>query len=274
MKKIKLSTLGFCAMAMLSLFFTGCTNSNDATGTSGVSVRLADAPGDYKEVNIDVRDIMIKNNSNSDDQGWVSIGNIPAGGKIYNLLELTGGVNALLANKVVPSGYLGQVRLVLGDGNTVKLNDGTIKTLNTPSAQQSGLKIQVNQTLLSGATYDFLLDLDVEHSVVVQAGASGIYNLHPVIRVSTTATSGVIKGSVTPTGIAVSASVVVAGVPVSTPVNATTGVFQLNGIPAGTYTVTLTPDPTSLYAEKTIANVVVTNGLVVDMGSQVLVLKP
>jgi len=274
MRKIKLSTLGFFAMAMLSLFFTGCTNSNDSTGTSGVAVRLSDAPGDYKEVNIDVRDIMIKSNSNSDDQGWVSIGNIPAGGKIYNLLELTGGVSALLADKMVPSGYLGQVRLVLGDGNTVKLNDDTIKTLNTPSAQQSGLKLQVNQTLLSGATYDFLLDLDVEHSVVVQAGSSGIYNLHPVIRVSTAATSGVIKGSVTPTGIAVSASVVVAGVPVSTPVNATTGVFQLNGIPAGTYTVTLTPDPASLYAEKTIANVVVVNGSAVDMGSQALVLKP
>lgn len=274
MIKIKLSTLGFFAITMLSLFLTGCSNNNDSAGTSGVAVRLSDAPGDYKEVNIDVRDIMIKDNSNSDDQGWVSIGNIPAGGKIYNLLELTGGVNALLADKVVPSGYLGQVRLVLGDANTVKLNDGTVKTLNTPSAMQSGLKLQVNQTLVSGATYEFLLDLDVEHSIVVQAGTSSIYNLHPVVRVSTTATSGVIKGSVTPTGFAVSASVAVAGVPVSTPVNATTGVFQLNGIPSGTYTVTLTPDSTSLYAEKTITNVVVVNGSATDIGSQVLVLKP
>ena len=269
MKNIKVYVLSFLVIAFVSVFFSACNNDGSGSSqTSAMTVRLSDAPGDYKEVNLDVRDIMIKNNANSDDQAWVSIGNLPTEGKIYNLLTLTGGVSALLADKVVPSGYLGQIRLLLGDKNTVVLKDGTSYPLNTPSAQQSGLKLKVNQTLMAGATYDFLLDLDVAHSIVVQAGTSGNYNLHPVVKVSTTATSGVIKGTITNIAVAkqVLASVVVGTEIVSAYANAQ-GIFQLNGIPAGTYIVTLTPDPTSGLLVKTIPEVIVVNGAVKNMGS-------
>lgn len=268
MKNIKIYVLSFLVIAFVSLFFAACNDEgSDSSQTSVMKVRLVDAPGDYKEVNIDVRDIMIKANSDSGDQGWVSIGNLPAEGKIYDLLTLTGGVSALLADEVVPSGYLGQIRLLLGDKNTVVLEDGTSHTLNTPSAQQSGLKLNVNQTLESDFTYDFLLDFDVNKSVV-KAGTSGIYNLHPVIRVSTAVSSGVIKGTVANMTVAkqVLASVVVGTETVSAYANAE-GVFQLNGIPAGTYTLTLTPDPTSGLLVKTVADVVVVNGQITNTGS-------
>ena len=269
MKNFKVYVLSFFVIAFLSVFFTGCNNDGSGSSqTSAMTVRLSDAPGDYKEVNLDVRDIMIKNNENTDNEGWVSIGNLPPEGKIYNMLTLTGGVSALLADQVVPSGYLGQIRLLLGDKNTVVLKDGTTYPLNTPSAQQSGLKLKVNQTLLAGATYNFLLDLDVARSVVVQAGTSGKFNLHPVVKVSATATSGVIKGTITNIAVAkqVLASVVVGTEIVSAYTNAE-GIFQLNGIPAGTYIVTLTPDPTSGLLVKIIPEVIVVNGAVRNMGS-------
>jgi hypothetical protein len=265
MRKIKLSTVGFFAMTALSLFLAGCSNSNDATGTSGVMVRLSDAPGDYKEVNVEVKDVLVKSSLDTGDQGWVSIGKNPG---VYNLLELTGGVNVLLADNTIASGNLGQIRLLLGDNNTVVLKDGTTHALSTPSGQQSGLKLQVNQTLLADKTYEFLLDFDVEHSIVVQAGGSGIYNLHPVIRVSTKETSGSIKGTISPllVGFQVMASVQVGTTTVSAYANAE-GVFQLDGLPVGTYTVTLTPDIASGKEVKTIPGVIVANGTTTDMGA-------
>jgi hypothetical protein len=273
MKNIKIRAFIFPVIIFAILCFMACDTKDDSVPmtnqTSKIAVRLTDAPGDYDKVNLEVIDVLIKSNENSDDNGWVSIGaNKPV---LYNVLNLTGGINALIADTWVPSGYLGQIRLLLGENNTVVVN-GVTHPLKTPSAQQSGLKLKVNQTLEPGIFYDFTLDFDVDKSIV-KAGNSGIYNLHPVIRVSTIATSGVIKGSVTPTEIAVSASVVVAGVPVSTNVNTTTGVFQLNGIPAGTYTVTLTPDPTSGYLEATVPNIVVTNGVITDMGNVVLAMN-
>ena len=268
MKNIKFYVLSFLSITFVSLYLVGCeSDTDDSSQTSAIKVRLVDAPGGSKEVIIDVSDIMVANSAIMDDLGWVSFGNTPSGGKIYNLLDLTGGVSLMLSDTLIPSAYLGQVRLLLGDKNTVMLKDGTIKPLSTPSAQQSGLKLKVNQTLLGGVSYDFLIDFDVDHSVV-KAGNSGNYNLHPVMRVTTAATSGVIKGTIANITVAkqVLVSVVVGTETVTTYANAE-GVFQLNGVPPGTYIVTLTPDSTSGLVLKTIPDVIVVNGAVKDLGS-------
>ncbi|ESU29161.1 hypothetical protein FLJC2902T_12030 [Flavobacterium limnosediminis JC2902] len=227
---------------------------------------MTDNPGDYDEVNVEVVDVMIKSNSDTGEGGWVSIGNINPG--IYDLLELTGGISVILADNEVPSGHLGQMRLILGDENTV-VKDGIIYPLRTPSAQQSGLKLQINQTLEPDFTYNFLLDFDVHNSVVVEAGNSGNYNLHPVIRVTTEVASGAIKGTVLPADVPTLASVVVNGVTVTAETN-DIGVFQLNGIPSGTYSVTLTPDAASGLGVLVVDGVVVVNGQITDMGSLTL----
>nr|WP_294934214.1 DUF4382 domain-containing protein [uncultured Flavobacterium sp.] len=268
MKNLKKYLLSLLAIVSVSALSVSCNDSDDSdqNGTSRVAVRMTDAPGDYDEVNIEVVDVMVKSSTSVDDTGWISIGNINPG--VYNLLDLTGGINVLLADNQVASGYLGQIRLVLGDDNTV-VKDGVTYPLNTPSAQQSGLKLQINQTLQAGATYNFLLDFDVEHSVVVEAGGSGNYNLHPVIRVTTQATTGAITGVVTPINVQTLASVVVNGVTVSAYTNEQ-GAFQLSGIPSGTYTVTLTPDVTAGLAVLTIENVVVVNGQVTNTGTLIL----
>lgn len=269
MKINKLKFLGLLLIISAVLPFVSCSDNDDSAKTSKVNVKMTDAPGDYDAVNIEVLDVMIKSDASTDDSGWISIGT--AAPTIYNLLDLTGGVNAVLAdNAIVPSGKLGQIRLVLGDDNTVVVG-GVTFPLNTPSAQQSGLKLLVNQTLEPGFTYDFLLDFDVDKSIVVQAGGSGNFNLNPVIRVSTVVNSGSIAGTVTttPAGVQVLASVMVNDVAVSAYANAE-GKFQINGIPAGTYSVTLTPDPTSGLAPLVVDGVIVVNGQVTDIGAKSL----
>ncbi len=268
MKTVNLKFRIFLLASFSVLILASCSSSdsNDGTQTSKVSVRMTDAPGDYDQVNVEVLDVKIKSNSETGEDGWVSIGNIKPG--VYNLLDLTGGVNVLLADNEVPSGFLGQIRLILGDKNTV-VKDGVTYPLKTPSAQQSGLKLKVNQTLTAGATYDFLLDFDVEHSVVVEAGGSGNFNLHPVIRVSTTATSGIIKGIVTPFTFQSLVSVQVGDTAVSAYTDES-GAFQLNGIPAGTYSVTITPDASSQLPALVVPNVVVVNGQITNMNTLVL----
>jgi len=268
MKTVNLKFRIFLFASLSSLLLASCssTDGNDSSQTSKVSVRMTDAPGDYDQVNVEVLDVKIKSNSETGEDGWVSIGNIKPG--VYNLLDLTGGVNVLLADNEVPSGYLGQIRLILGEHNTV-VKDGVTYPLKTPSAQQSGLKLKVNQTLTAGATYDFLLDFDVEHSVVVEAGNSGNFNLHPVIRVSTTATSGIIKGIVTPFNFQSLVSVQVGDATVSAYTDEL-GVFQLNGIPAGTYSVTITPDVNSQLPALIVPNVVVVNGQITNMNTLIL----
>lgn len=246
---------------VLAIVFTACSDKDD--NQSHVSVRLSDAPGDYDEVNVEVVDVLIKNSTNTDESGWVSLGNVTP--KVYNLLDLTGGITALLAENTVPSGNLGQIRLVLGTNNTV-VKDGVTYDLKTPSGQQSGLKLLVNTTLQPDFTYDFLIDFDVEKSIVVEAGGSGNYNLNPVLRVTAQVNSGAIKGSVLPVNVQTLVSIPLGDTTISAYTN-DQGVFQLNGVPSGTYTVTLTPDPTSELAIKTVQNVTVTSGQITDLGN-------
>lgn len=278
MKKFRLQALGIFTMTLISLSFFSCNDTDDQNneGTSRLMVKMTDAPGDYDEVNVEVLDVMIKGSTDSGDDGWISVGDKTqvGEGKIYDLLTLTGGTNIMLTDSLIPSGNLGQIRLVLGDENTVVV-DGESFALTTPSAQQSGLKLQVNQTLTSGTTYEFLLDFDVDKSIVTTGSSK--YILKPVIRVSTSEASGVIKGIVNPAvdyqvlaSVQQGEKIFSAYVTIDDKDGDATdgdGAFQINGIPSGTYTLTLTPDPISGKAPIVLTNVVVANGQTTDVGN-------
>ena len=97
-------------------------------------------------------------------------------------MKLTGGLEAILADVELPAGNISQIRLILGENNSLTIN-GQTQNLTIPSGSQSGLKLNVNIELVEGITYKILLDFEAAKSVV-EAGNSGIYNLKPVIRVS------------------------------------------------------------------------------------------
>ncbi len=261
-----LKQLKLVLLIILTITFFSCSdddsNNTPSQGTSTISVKLMDRPGDYEHVYVDVVDVRVKVNDASDDDNWVSLEAINTG--VYDLLELTGGINVLLVDDfVVPSGTLNQIRLVLGNDNSIVI-DGETFPLNTPSAQQSGLKIQVNETLEPNIAYTFLLDFDVDESIVV-AGNSGNINLKPVIRASVEAQSGALSGSITP-------------IDVQTEITATNGIetvssyadvdgnFVLVGLTEGTYTVTITPDPASGLPIQIIEDVEITVGSTTELG--------
>ena len=177
------------------LGFLSCSDDNvKLDNTARVQLKLVDSPGDYEEVNVEIVDVLF--NSTDDEGGWTSIvpdDFIPI---IVDLTELIAGNDLLLTDVIVPSGMLKQIRLVLGNNNTLVIEGEPDPIhLDTPSAQQSGLKLKVKTVLESGYSYTFILDWNVQRSIV-KAGNSGKYILKPVIRVNTEVNSGSIKGNV------------------------------------------------------------------------------
>lgn len=260
--------VGLLLAAVAFTSFYSCSDDDDnlSEDTARVTVRMTDAPGDYDAVFVDVADVMIKaDGTTGEDEGWTSLGNVQTG--VYDLLELTGGVTQLLAEAEIPAGHYSQIRLVLGNNNSVIYN-GESQSLSTPSAQQSGLKLQLNQELEAGEQYEFLLDFDVDQSIV-SAGSAGGFNLKPVLRLSATSETGVITGEVHPSAVNGNAlQSVIRATNANTSVSAYTdanGAFVLNGVPEGTYRVTVTPAEASGLAVKTINNVEVTTGSTVDL---------
>ncbi len=219
--------------AIATLFLASCKNNDDNGAASyPMQIRLTDAPGDYESVKIDVKNVMVHTagNANDNDNGWTTLS---TNARVYDLVTLTNGKDTLLANKTLPYGKISQLRLVLGNNNSVQV-DGKTYDLKTPSAQQSGLKIKVNETLTEGVTYVLTLDFDASRSIVKKG--NGDYSLKPVIRAFTTATSGAIKGMVTPANTMANVYAIMGTDTFGTMTNST-GNFLIPGLQAGTYTV-------------------------------------
>lgn len=258
---------------MLLVFAAGlvsCSDENDSIdnseGTADVAVRLTDAPGDYDAVIVEVEDVLLKmegevpeNVEEGEEEGWFSLGNVTS--QQINLLDLTGGVTELLGEAELPVGTLEEMRLVLGDNNVIVV-DGQELVLDTPSAQQSGLKVQVGQELMADTYYTFILDFDVDASVVNQG--NGGYILKPVLRLSLDDQTGSIAGTVTPSTEPVLVEAQNAEGTVSAYTNAE-GKFQLHGLSPGVYMVTATPEDGLGLEAKVINNVEVEKGAVTEM---------
>jgi len=269
MKTLKIFKL--ISITFLSIFLASCSDDDSDSPateqTSKISIKMVDAPGDFEHVYVDVQDVMVKVNGDvNSDAGWVSLGAENTG--VVDLLELTGGVSLELANDYeVPSGTLNQIRLILGENNTVVI-DGTTYDLNTPSAQQSGLKINVNTTLEPNYNYTFVLDFDANQSIVFAPDVSNI-NLKPVINASIEAETGVISGLVTDFDTLGSQVMIEAtnGVDTFTTYANETGNFVLAALPEGNYTVTLSVETSLGLADIVFTDVTVEAGQTVTLDS-------
>jgi uncharacterized protein DUF4382 len=187
MRRQLIASLAIAALA-------GCGSSDGNGGTGRMNVRLVDAPADYQEVNLDVQRVQIRS-----DGDWVTLGTPD---RVVNLLALTGGVSTVLADgATLPAGTYGQLRLVLGPDNTVKLTDGSIHALKVPSGAQSGVKLNVHFDVQPGTTKDVFVDFDAHRSIFVhQAGNSGKYMMRPVVRAYDRAVTGSVSGKIADLG--------------------------------------------------------------------------
>jgi hypothetical protein len=241
---------------------TSCTkdDDNDSGGKARLGVRLTDGPADYDAIYLDIRQVefIMEGNTN--------VVLTPARPGIYDLLRLRNGIDTLLLSADITPGTISQIRLILGPNNSLVANS-VVYPLNTPSAQESGLKLNLHETLVAGNSYEIMLDFDAGKSIL-QTG-NGSYKLKPVIRAYTAATDGRIKGYVLPAaaGTTVYATL---GAETYTAIPNANGFFQFTGLPTGSYQVLFDAD-LPVYQDLTMNNVAVSYGVSTDLGTITLV---
>lgn len=245
------------AIGLVFTVFQACKKDAAFAPTQYAKVKifLTDSTGPYEEVNVDIQQVEI----HSTGGGWQTDSILNPG--IYNLLDYSNGLDTLILSDSLPVGKISQIRLILGTNNTVKVG-GVVYPLSTPSAQQSGLKLQIHKDIQAGVTYAITLDFDAARSVIKTG--NGTYKLKPVIRVITEeVNAGGIQGTVAP--------------PMITPVFAIMGTdttggftdangdFLIQGLAPGTYSVLITPP--APYNDTTITNVIVVGGQITNTGT-------
>ena len=238
------------------LFIASCNDDgkDTAAGTTHFSVRMSDTTANYDSVVIDVQSVEVKASSGSSIL-------LNANPGLYNILDFTNGKDTLIASASLPSGRVSQVRLILGTNNYVVIN-GVRHDMSTPSAQQSGLKLNIQADLVAGIDYTLLLDFDAGRSIVTTG--NGNYILKPVIRVVSLASAGSITGFVDPLAALPALAKAYNTTDTLSSFTDSSGHFLIHGIPAGNYTVVI--EPQLPYVPDTLNNVSVTTGNLTDVG--------
>ncbi len=170
MRKLKVTALSLVLGSIIVFGINACSKDDDK-GTASINLLLKDAPGDFQQVNVEVIDVQLHTTSG----GWQTI---PVNDSIYDLLLLRDSANAALGTAILPSSNLTQLRLILGNQNTVMV-DSVIHPLALSSQDETGLKININQSLNSGSVYTLVMDFDAAASVILQG--NGTYKLKPVL---------------------------------------------------------------------------------------------
>lgn len=271
---------GLGAAAAVSVLLAACGGGGDSSSTEKTSgqlrISLTDSQScNYESVFVTVTEVRVHRSSDpvaEDDEGWESL--ILAEPLQVDLMTLRNGVAVELGTLPLEAGTYSQVRLVLASNgasapyaNYLVLPGAPTQdvALKTPSAQQSGLKLNVQATIEPGRVADLVLDFDPCKSVV-KAGNSGLYLLKPVVTAYLELVNTV-EGYTVP-GALVSAQQ--DGVSVKSTVADGSGRFVLWPIEAGTYDLVITAPA---YATAVLEGVAVADG-VNAVSAQVTPLEP
>jgi hypothetical protein len=177
---------------------TGVTGSE----TGHLTILLTDEPGDFHRAVVTIDQVYLQGSDEEGEGGRVVLRDDPV---TTDLLTLANDVMELVEDAEVPAGTWAQLRFVISGGFIeVEQEDGSTRiyashegyseehhpdnlprdgNLQMPSFAQSGLKVNVPGGALqvSGGQNIVLVDFNVAESFGRQAGASGMWVMHPVI---------------------------------------------------------------------------------------------
>ncbi len=239
---------------ILAVFMSSCKDDNNTGSVTRFNVKMTDGPGAYDALLISVKEIVVLTS-----EGETTL---PINSGSFDILKFRMGKDTLLASQDIPTGRLNEIRLVLNDTGNKVIVDGVSHDLTTPSGQTSGLKLKINDDLVSGIEYTLKLDFDAAKSIVKTG--NGKYILKPVIRAMTNSVSGALTGIILPAA-SNSKIYAITGTDTIGAVADATGKFFIPGIQSGTYKVNIAPQ--SPYLLKSIENVQIVTGSVKDLGT-------
>jgi hypothetical protein len=188
---------------ILGLFGALSCSDSSGPGTGKLSLVLKDAPGDIKAAVVTISEISLQGSG-----GSIVLRNVPI---TTNLLTLSADAATLVQGIIIPAGTYTQLRFVIS-GAYIEVDDGTssfyasspsysglppnttlVGNLQMPSFGQSGLKVILPGNALNigdGGEELLVLDFDVSQSFGHQAGNSGQWVMHPVIKATSASVTG------------------------------------------------------------------------------------
>jgi hypothetical protein len=201
---IKPTVIAAFSIALLS----ACSDSGSGGGSGSFSLGVTDAPVDEADsvvVGFTAVELL-------DAEGGVALRfDLDETQQVDLLAQQGDNQFFLVQDEQIPAGVYEEVRLIVAEQTNASCNaaqanperpsyitiDGTDFPLIVPSGGQTGLKVRGPLTIAAGGSAAYTVDFDLRKSIA-ERGATGCYNLRPVLRVVDNAQVGTLTGSVDP----------------------------------------------------------------------------
>lgn len=291
--------LGLAMLLAAGVGLTACESTTEG-GSGRVTVQLTDAPFPFSEVSrVDVFVVRVDAKTATTDSaeaanaantsGWITLAEPNAS---INLLDLQGGRVSTLGTASLPNGTYQGFRVVIDPAqSSITLKDGTKPAIMWPSANRSGIKVNLTTPLVvSSDSSVFIIDFDIGRSFVLRG--NDIRNngllfkpvVHAVAQDITGSFSGTVKADSAngPPVAGVTIELLKAGTVLTDTVSANvvrttstnaSGQFTFGYVLPGTYVVRATPPAASGYKPALLAGgLTLANGQTVT-GATIVVTK-
>jgi len=231
----------WAAVAAAASLMLGCERSVSGPQMSRVTAYLTDAPAPaLASAEVWVSRIYLVGG----DSGRVTISDMP---QSFDLLQLQGGVTALLGAATIPAGDYAQLRLVV-DSARLTLDTGmtfadgsTSKLMKVPSGAQTGIKVDFGGAVpIAPGHTDLVIDFDVSRNFIFTGPPGGSFGVlfTPTLHASVMDVSGSIAGTSLPVAARGHLFAILGTDTVTSALADTvTGAYRLSFLPPGTYTV-------------------------------------
>ncbi|MFD1017174.1 DUF4382 domain-containing protein [Winogradskyella rapida] len=144
--------------------FSSCSKEelNSDGELSGISVSLKSSSALTSEVYLEIEAVQVRTGKDANSEAsWVSLTDINAG--TYNVSDLTDDLELTLVNESeMASGFIYEMRLVLGDNNFLNMNEVLVSLDVVGDKTPSNV---VETEFMANRFYDVIINLDLDEAI-------------------------------------------------------------------------------------------------------------
>ncbi|WP_299126685.1 DUF4382 domain-containing protein [uncultured Winogradskyella sp.] len=150
---------------VISIFLTGCSKEDlsKSDGLANITIKLKRTLGQTQHVYLDIKAIQFKVSTALDVEHWVSLSTVNFG--VYNMDNFSQNNPLLLIeNLAVKADYVYELRLMLGDGNFISINN-ILHSLDVEDLGNAYPSNRIETQLKSNRHYDIVIDINIDDSI-------------------------------------------------------------------------------------------------------------
>lgn len=256
------------------------SDGNIPKGQQRVRIRLSDNPVPYQAVYVDIQQVLVQvipdscrgrgdrndNDCYDDDEYrcsvWDTLDIRPG---VYNLLDLSNGTDTLLATGLTLTGRINQIKLVLGNNNSVLIDSVSYPLTLWNNSHTVTIQVK-GHDIIEITPNDLQIWLDFDAGASIVRVSNNHFVLKPRLRIWVPSQTASIKGKVLPNNAhAIVAAIANGDTLVAIP-DRWDGRFKIRGL-IGTSANVFINATANGYRDTTITNVTLTRGGETDIGT-------